>query len=143
MGSSDKASVRPEANMPSSATEPHLDTFPYDDEDERILMQMAEENEGDPPSSVLEAAIENSQRFSRPIEQTPITPQPQEQDVLESQTENNSEPQSCNNGFNHRKVQVEQVAQPSPATLHCEYCIRKIHSHANEYQPPYPKLIIR
>ena len=72
--------------MPSSATEPHLDTFPYDDEDERILMQMAEENEEDPPSSVLEAAIENSQRFSRPIEQMPITPQPQEQDVLEYQT---------------------------------------------------------
>lgn len=65
-----RASVEPDANMPSSEMEPHRDTFQYDDEEERILMQMANENEEAPPSPGLEAAMEKSQRPSKPIEQS-------------------------------------------------------------------------
>lgn len=68
-----RAPVELDANMPSSEMEPHLDTFQYDDEEERILMQMANENEEAPPSPGLEAAMEKSQRPSKPIEQSHST----------------------------------------------------------------------
>lgn len=60
MENQDTTPFSPEANQASSETERHPDTFPYDNDEEMILLQMAEVNDA-PPTPGLKAAMEKSQ----------------------------------------------------------------------------------
>ena len=73
MGSRDDASGSSEANPASSETERHPDTFQYDNDEELILLQMADDDD-DIPSPGLKAAMDKSQRSSKPVGQS--TPAP-------------------------------------------------------------------
>lgn len=63
----ERIAVEPGANMPSSETEPNLD-FQFDDEEERIFMEMVDASEAFSPSSSQEAAIETIQRPGKSID---------------------------------------------------------------------------
>lgn len=54
-----RASRSPEPHSASSETEKHADTFQYDNDEEMILLHMAEVNDA-PPSPGLKAAMEKS-----------------------------------------------------------------------------------
>lgn len=56
----------PEANLAFSETERQVDTFQYDNDEEMILLQMAEVNDG-LPSPGLKAATEKSQHPNEPV----------------------------------------------------------------------------
>ena len=56
----------PDANPASSETERQVDTFQYDNDEEMILLQMAEANDA-PPSPGLKAAMEKSQHPTDPV----------------------------------------------------------------------------
>ena len=56
----------PDANPASSETERQVDTFQYDNDEEMILLQMAEVNDA-PPSPGLKAAMEKSQQPTEPV----------------------------------------------------------------------------
>lgn len=56
----------PEANPASSETERQVDMLQYDNDEEMILLQMAEFNDA-PPSPGLKAAMEKSQHPNEPV----------------------------------------------------------------------------
>lgn len=66
MNNQDGTPYSPEANSASSETERQADTFRYDNDEEMILLEMAEVNDG-PPSPGLKAAMEKSQHSNEPV----------------------------------------------------------------------------
>lgn len=56
----------PDANPASSETGSQVDTFQYNNDEEMILLQMAEVNDA-PPSPGLKAAMEKSQQPTEPV----------------------------------------------------------------------------
>lgn len=60
MENQDTTPFSPEANQASSETERHPDTLPYDNDEEMIMLQMAEDNDT-PPTPGLKAAVKKNQ----------------------------------------------------------------------------------
>lgn len=73
MENQDITPFSPEVNQASSETERHPDTFPYDNDEEMILMQMAEDKDA-PPTPGLKAAMEKSQYPSERLGQQQSMP---------------------------------------------------------------------
>ena len=68
MENQDGTPCSPEGNPASSETERQVDTFQCDNDEEMILLQMVEDNDG-PPSPGLKAAMEKSQHPNNPVGQ--------------------------------------------------------------------------